>query len=233
MAVERAMADTVLDLQSQPQGAVVVEGPRNVLRIGRNVTCNLTIHIAGSGCVVEIGDDCHLTGIIRIVRGEGGVIRIGRHTTFNGVGLSMHEAGEIHIGDDCMFSADIHMDVSDMHPIYDRNTGSRINPARSISIGDHVWLGNRVLVTKGASIGSGTVVGAGSMVVGTLPSNVIAVGSPAKVVREDVEWRRDFDQPAPVPRPPAVADRKGWAGRLPLLSRKARRARLRGPGDEA
>ena len=73
----------------------------------------------------------------------------------------------------------------------------RLNPPQDIEIGDHVWLGTRVLVLKGARIGSGTVVGAGSIVAGTLPSDVLAVGSPAKVVRENVVWTRDMDQPPP------------------------------------
>ena len=133
-------------------------------------------------------------GVVRLVRGAGGVIRIGPGTTFNQVGLSMHEAGRIDIGADCMFSTDIHMDPSDMHPIYDRATAERLNPPQDIEIGDHVWLGTRVIVLKGARIGSGTIVGAGSIVSGTLPGDVLAVGSPAKVVRENVVWTRDMDQ---------------------------------------
>jgi acetyltransferase-like isoleucine patch superfamily enzyme len=62
-----------------------------------------------------------------------------------------------------------------------------------------VWLGTRVLVLKGARIGSGTIVGAGSIVSGTLPGDVLAVGSPAKVVRENVVWTRDMDQAPPSP----------------------------------
>lgn len=192
MPIEQVQPDTVLDLQSEPAGRVRVEGARNTIRIGRNVTINSFIWLQGEGAVLEIGDDCTIDGRIHVVRGEGSVIRIGRGTTIVAAGLSLHETGELHIGEDCMFSSDIHMDVSDMHPIHDLATGERLNPPRPIHIGDHVWLGRRVLVTKGARIGSGTVVGAGSMVVGELPANVIAAGTPAKVIREGVDWRREF-----------------------------------------
>jgi len=187
---------TVFELQSELQGRVIVDGVNCRIRVGANVlmTAQILIHNEVSGATIEIGDDCILDGVIRLVRGEGGVIRIGPHTTFNQVGLSMHEASTITFGADCMLSTDIHMDPSDMHPIFDRTTGERLNPPQSIEVGDHVWLGARVLVLKGARIGSGTVVGAGSMVAGVLPPNVLAVGSPAKVVREDVVWTRDMNQ---------------------------------------
>jgi acetyltransferase-like isoleucine patch superfamily enzyme len=115
-----------------------------------------------------------------------------------------------------MFSTDIHMDVSDMHPIYDRATGERINPARAIHIGDHVWLGTRVLVNKGARIGEGAVIGAGSMVAGQIPPHTLAVGTPARVVRENIAWRREFDEvfvPEPAQRT-AAQPRRGWLERL-------------------
>lgn len=195
MPVELAAEGAVLDLQSEVRGRVVISGERNTLRVGRNVVLNATIWLEGTGTVVEIGDDCVIEGMIRVVRGEGGLIRIGAGTTFNAVGLSMHEAGEITIGKDCLFSTDIHMDVSDMHPIYDGATRQRINPAKSVTIGDHVWIGQRVLFLKGAKVGSGTMIGASSMVVGEIPQNVIAIGSPAKVVRENIIWERTFDGP--------------------------------------
>ncbi len=55
--------------------------------------------------------------------------------------------------------------------------------ARPTVIGDRVWLGARVVVLKGVTIGDGTVVGAGSVVTRSLPPGVVAVGVPARVVR--------------------------------------------------
>lgn len=216
MAVEHAVDGTILELQSEPIGRIVIEGERNVLRVGKNVALNATLWLQGSGTVVEIEDNCIIEGMIRVVRGEGGRIRIGKGTTFGAVGISLHEAGEINIGEDCLFSTDIHMDVSDMHPIYDGTTRQRINPAKSVQIGDHVWLGQRVLLLKGATIGSGTVVGANSTVAGDLPGNVIAVGSPARVVRENIVWARNFDEPLVEQALPPSGSSGGWRQRLGL-----------------
>jgi hypothetical protein len=55
--------------------------------------------------------------------------------------------------------------------------------AEPIVIGDNVWLGGGVIVCPGVTIGADTVVGAGSVVVRDLPAGVVAVGSPARVVR--------------------------------------------------
>jgi acetyltransferase-like isoleucine patch superfamily enzyme len=205
MAVEYLADDAILELRSEPLGRIIIEGERNRLRVGENVILNASIIMQGSGGLIEIEDDCQLAGTIHIVRGEGAIIRIGQTTTFNAVALTMHESGEIVIGKDCLFSTDIHMDVSDMHPIYDGDTCERINPARSIQIGDHVWLGRGAMVLKGARIGSGSVIAAGAMVVGEVPANVIALGSPARVVREHILWSRNFDDEVrPLYRPPVI-----------------------------
>ncbi len=51
-------------------------------------------------------------------------------------------------------------------------------------IGDNVWLGGGVIVCPGVTIGDNTVVGAGSVVVASLPADVVAVGSPARAIRQ-------------------------------------------------
>ena len=56
--------------------------------------------------------------------------------------------------------------------------------AAGIDIGDHVWLGAHVVVTDGSTVGRDAIIGAGAVVVGTIPEFAIAVGTPAKVVRD-------------------------------------------------
>ncbi|MBS0363775.1 MAG: acyltransferase [Proteobacteria bacterium] len=203
-----AHPSTVFDLKSELKGRVRIEGTGCRIVVGANVQFEATIRIFPevTNAVIEVGDNCFIGGVIRLVRGDGGLIRIGENTTFNQVGLSMHERGRIVFGRDCMLSTDIHMDPSDMHPIFDRASGQRLNPAQDIEIGDHVWLGTRVLVLKGAKIGDGAIVGAGSIVSGTLPPNTLSLGTPARVIREDVAWTRDFDAPADMVLPPTLRE---------------------------
>jgi acetyltransferase-like isoleucine patch superfamily enzyme len=66
---------------------------------------------------------------------------------------------------------------------HDLSDHSRHVVSPRIRIGSNVWLGANVIVLPGVSIGDNTVVGAGSIVTKSLPSNVIAVGNPAKVIQ--------------------------------------------------
>lgn len=79
---------------------------------------------------------------------------------------------------------------SDGHAIFDSASRVRINKPADIVIADHVWLGISTLVLKGATIGSGAIVGAYAVVTSTLPALCIAVGTPARVLRKGVQWTR-------------------------------------------
>ena len=66
-----------------------------------------------------------------------------------------------------------------------------------IVIGDNVWLGDGVVVLPGAHIGDGCVIGANSVVLGTIPANTVAVGAPARSVRR---WDRSTNAWQALPR---------------------------------
>jgi acetyltransferase-like isoleucine patch superfamily enzyme len=206
LPIVRAAPDALLELASEPTGKVIVGGERNVLRIGADVRFEAGMEILGRDCEVVIGPGCHILGSIRIQPEVTGRLRIGAGTTATGVAIAMHEDGEILIGADCMLSMDLYLEVSDVHPLFDGPSGRRINPPRPIRIGDHVWIGRRALIMKGAEIGDGAVIGSGSVVRGRVPPRAIAAGAPAKVLRRDIEWRRSLKAAIPpIPRP-----RRGW-----------------------
>jgi carbonic anhydrase/acetyltransferase-like protein (isoleucine patch superfamily) len=171
--------------------ALRIEGDDNVVEIGEGARLTLNLAIIGDGARIEIGRGCQLNGFAAI-RSSGAVLVFGAGTTMVNGSLQLHEAGEIRIGEDCMIANQVYVSLSDVHPIHDRTTGERINPAASVHVGDHVWLGLRCMVMKGSRIGRGAVVAAGAVVSGEVPDHAIAAGVPARVVRENVEWRRDF-----------------------------------------
>lgn len=88
-----------------------------------------------------------------------------------------------------MLAYDIDMRTTDSHSILDLKTGKRINPAKNISIGAHVWIGSHVVILKGAEIGAHNIVAAGTVVTSmkTEP-NVIVAGNPAKTVKSGIDW---------------------------------------------
>ncbi len=113
---------------------------------------------------------------------------------FIGSGTFLIEEPEtfITIGRDCMFSDNITVRCSDGHPIYDKQ-GNIINRAYGIAIGNHVWLGCHVTVLKNVELADDIVVGAGSVVTKSfIRSGVIIAGVPAKTVKEDIQWSKDF-----------------------------------------
>ena len=58
-----------------------------------------------------------------------------------------------------------------------------------VFIGNHVWIGTNVTILKGVTIGDGAIIAAGSVVTKSVPSKCLAAGVPAKVIKENVEWK--------------------------------------------
>lgn len=69
------------------------------------------------------------------------------------------------------------------HPIEAEERNQGIEYAKPITVGNNVWIGGNVVVLPGVTIGDNTVIGAGSVVTKDIPSNVVAVGNPCKVLR--------------------------------------------------
>ena len=62
-------------------------------------------------------------------------------------------------------------------------------PTKPVIIEDDVWIGTRVTILKGVTVGKGAIIGACSVVTKDVPPHSIVVGNPAKVVKENVTWR--------------------------------------------
>ncbi len=102
--------------------------------------------------------------------------------TFANFGLMALDVAEIRIGDDVQIGPNVQL-LTATHPTDPDLRRDKWEFGEPISIGDNVWLGGGAIVLPGITIGDNTVVGAGAVVTRNLPSDVIAVGSPAHVVR--------------------------------------------------
>lgn len=175
------------------RSTLVVDGNNNEIFIAPNTRLSyLDIYLQGDNHRLVIGADCCLQGRIELL-GTTNTISIGRATTtFNIFIGAFEENCSIDIGDDCLFSGAIDIRTGDSHGIIDANS-QRLNHPRNVKIGNHVWLGQRVIVLKGVEIGNNTVIGAGSIVSKDIPANAIAAGVPAKVVKTGVTWVRNLD----------------------------------------
>jgi len=111
----------------------------------------------------------------------------GRHTavgarTFANFGLVCLDVAPITIGDDVQLGPNVQL-LTATHPLAAGPRRDKWESAEPVVIEDNVWLGGGVIVCPGVRIGANTVVGAGSVVTRDLPADVVAVGSPARVVR--------------------------------------------------
>ena len=119
-------------------------------------------------------------------------MEIGDHVYFDqNVSLVCCEGTSIRIGDDCMLANGVRLRTSDQLPIYN-GASERINFPQNVTVGNHVWIGATCVVMKGVEIGKGSIIGINSMVTKSIPENVVAVGSPCRVIKSNVYWERKF-----------------------------------------
>jgi len=98
-------------------------------------------------------------------------------------GVTFLDVAAVTIGDDVQVGPNVQF-LTATHPLEPGPRREKWEAAQPIVIGDNVWLGGGVIVCPGVTIGADTVVGAGSVVTRDLPAGVLAVGSPARVVRD-------------------------------------------------
>ncbi|KHK99461.1 hypothetical protein LK09_02085 [Microbacterium mangrovi] len=123
--------------------------------------------------------------------GQDSTITFGDNVTMTSTStISAVEGTSITFGDDVMIASGNQFRADDGHAVYDVVTGGRVNKSRSITIGSHVWFAYGACALGGSVVGDGSVIGFNALVTGRIPNNVIAVGSPAKVVRRNVAWER-------------------------------------------
>jgi maltose O-acetyltransferase len=112
---------------------------------------------------------------------DGTHLSIGARTFVN-FGLVALDAARITIGDDVQVGPGVQL-LTPTHPLDRAARRAKIEAAEPITVGDNVWLGGGVIVLPGVTIGDDTVDGAGAVVTRDLPAGVLAVGSPARVIR--------------------------------------------------
>jgi maltose O-acetyltransferase len=103
--------------------------------------------------------------------------------TFVNFGLVALDVAPIAIGDDCQLGPNVQL-LAAYHPTEPAPRRAKLEAAAPITIGDNVWLGGGAIVLPGVTIGDDSVIGAGTVVTKDVPAGVLAVGNPARVVRE-------------------------------------------------
>ncbi len=137
----------------------------------------------------EIGDECYVESPFYSNFGGRNVhFGNGVYANFN---LTLVDDTHIYVGDYTMIGPNVTIATAG-HPILPQLRQQGLQYNMPVRIGRNCWLGAGVIVLPGVTIGDNVVVGAGSVVTKDLPSNVVAVGSPCRVLREVGEHDRQF-----------------------------------------
>ena len=146
-------------------------GGRGSLYIGRGnqFGCRVAV-MAGDG------------GIMLQPRERASIIRVGDNNLFSN-NVSVAACGEVDIGSGCQIGDNVAIYDSDFHEVNPATRNRSAGPSAPVRIGNNVWLGSRVMVLKGVTIGDHSVIGAMSLVTISIPPNCVAAGIPARVIR--------------------------------------------------
>lgn len=137
----------------------------------------------------EIGENCYIEPPFHSNFG-GGHVHFGKNIYAN-FNLTLVDDTHIYVGDYTMFGPNVTVATAG-HPILPelREKGYQYNAP--VHIGRNCWIGAGAVILPGVTLGDNVVVGAGSIVTKDLPSNVVAVGNPCKVLREAGERDREY-----------------------------------------
>lgn len=112
---------------------------------------------------------------------NGRNIYIGNNFTGN-FNLTILDIREVYIGDNVMIGPNT-LITTVGHPLSPMGRRKHLGIAKPVRIGNDVWLGGNVTVLPGVTIGNNVVVGAGAVVTSDIPDNSVAVGVPARVIK--------------------------------------------------
>ena len=137
----------------------------------------------------EIGENCYIEPPLHSNMG-GHHVHCGRNIYAN-YNLTLVDDTHIYVGDYTMFGPNVTIATAG-HPILPelRQRGLQYN--MPVRIGKNCWLGAGVIILPGITIGDDVVVGAGSVVTKDIPSGVVAVGNPCRILREVGEHDRQY-----------------------------------------
>lgn len=137
----------------------------------------------------EIGEGCYIEPPLHANWG-GKHVHFGKNVYAN-FNLTLVDDTHIHVGDNTMLGPNVVLATAG-HPILPelREQGYQYNAP--VRIGHNCWLGAGVVLLPGVTIGDNTVIGAGSIVTKDIPSGVIALGNPCRVLREVSEHDRTY-----------------------------------------
>jgi len=173
--------------------SIEIRGNNNQIKLDENSHLgNLKFFIYGNNNKIEISKNCIIKSGTFWIEDDNCEIFIDSKTTIESVDFGVSENNsKVYIGKDCMLSSGVKFKTGDSHSILDAE-GKRINFAGDIYIGNHVWIGQDVVLLKNSIIKDESIIGLRSVISNKeFEKNSLIVGMPAKVIKENINWLRE------------------------------------------
>ncbi len=133
-----------------------------------------------AGLLQDLGEEAQIRPPLYV--DYGSFISVGERTFIN-YNLTALDVAPIRIGADCQIGPNVQL-LTPTHPVEPQPRRDKLEAAQPITIEDNVWIGGGAIVLAGVTIGRNSVIGAGAVVTKDIPANVVAVGNPARIVRD-------------------------------------------------
>jgi acetyltransferase-like isoleucine patch superfamily enzyme len=166
--------------------------PNSQIRLGNYVTLRST----SGGNAIGVNHK-----VILRTQKESAIIEIGDRVGISGGAICARK--RVVIGDDVLIGSNVVIADNDLHPIDYNSRKNRDDDnieVKDVIISNGVWIGADAYICKGVTIGEYSVIGAKSVVTKSIPSNCIAAGVPAKVVRFTTHRERENNYVSPLSR---------------------------------
>lgn len=134
------------------------------------------------------GETAYVEQTLRCDYGTNISVGRGFYANYN---LTILDIAPVTIGDNVMIAPNVSIYTAG-HPVHPESRNSGYEYGIPVTIGNNVWIGGSVKILPGVTIGDNCVIGGGSVVAHDIPANSIAVGNPARVVREITEDDREY-----------------------------------------
>jgi len=138
--------------------------------------------------LAEIGDNCYIEPPLYANWGKH--THLG-HSVYANYNLTLVDDTHIYIGDYVQIGPNVTIATAG-HPIEPQRRKKAVQFNIPVHIGNNAWIGANSVVLPGVSIGENSVIGAGSVVTKDIPSNVVAVGNPCRVLRPISEHDKEY-----------------------------------------
>ncbi len=162
---------------------------QNHIVFDKTIPANIKVHFYGEGNFLKIGKNISVE-YLEIYFGNRGGCVLENDVSIQQAVCRISESA-LRLGEGCMLSSGIMILTHDEHHIFDSRTHNRVNCAKDVIVENQVWVGYRATLLGGTHIGTGSIVGTGTVTSSHFGDHVAIGGCPAKIIRENVCWSKD------------------------------------------